>query len=453
MLYWESHNGETQVTLYQGHVLDVLRQLPSESVHCVVTSPPYYGLRDYGLPPVVWGGDPECPHEWRNIGVVRKGNTNGRVDLGSTLTSAGSPKTVGPGQTNNVGQTRQHRVDLSGFCRRCGAWRGQLGLEPSPDLYVQHMVEVFREVRRVLRPEGTLWLNLGDTYLAQQGSGFNSQRRFDEANRNIRLPRPTGVKPKDLLGIPWAAAFALRADGWYLRSDIIIAKANPMPESVTDRPTRAHEYVFLMSKSPRYYYDADAIREPHEATSLRRAKYGEAQRKEGVTIPGDVEFNPLGRNKRSVWPIATEPFPDAHFAVMPSVVAELCILAGTPTKVCPSCGAPWRRRVVVRSKTVPPEERKGRPSHLGRPPQQSGWFWEPPERRDLGWEPGCECPDNDGSGRAVVLDPFVGAGTVALVAQRLGRSAIGIDLNPDYLAMSRRRIEAEHAQRRLPVGF
>lgn len=438
MIFWTSDNGETQITLYQGHVLDVLRQLPSESVHCVVTSPPYWGLRDYGLPPVVWGGDPECKHEWGPAEVYH-GHRGSRGQ---------EPQTKWPSNTTYP----QHTGAAQSFCARCGAWRGQLGLEPSPDLYVQHIVEIFREVRRVLRPEGTLWLNMGDTYLAQQGAGFNGQRRFDEANRNIRLPRPTGVKPKDLLGIPWAVAFALRADGWYLRSDIIIAKANPMPESVKDRPTRAHEYVFLLTKRPRYFYDADAIREPHtkqgtpghlragaghrhpnhqrlagRLSAPPRVKTAETPHLGGrrqAPEPGEGgAFHPLGRNKRSVWTIATEPFPDAHFAVMPSVVAELCILAGTPAKVCPSCGAPWRR---------------GRPTDEGAPAD---------------WRPDCACPGNDGSGRAVVLDPFVGAGTVALVAQRLGRSAIGIDLNPDYLAMARRRIEAEHVQRRLPVGF
>ena len=417
MLYWESHNGETRVMLYQGHVLDVLRQLPSESVHCVVTSPPYWGLRDYGLPPVIWGGDPECEHEWGPAEVYH-GHRGSRGQEPQTKWSSNTTYS-------------QYTDTTQSFCTRCGAWQGQLGLEPSPDLYVQHIVEIFREVRRVLRKDGTLWLNLGDTYLAQYGSGFNGQRRFDDANRNIRLPRPEGVKPKDLLGIPWAVAFALRADGWYLRSDIIIAKVNPMPESVTDRPTRAHEYVFLLARSPRYYYNADAIREPLSSTPEKYLRAGKSVRENHVF--GRVAGRPLGaksfatvpagRNKRSVWTIATEPFPDAHFAVMPSVVAELCILAGTPAKVCPSCGAPWRR---------------GRPTDEGAPAD---------------WRPDCACPGNDGSGRAVVLDAFVGAGTVALVAQRLGRSAIGIDLNPDYLAMARRRIEAEHAQRRLPVGF
>lgn len=412
VIFWTSDNGETQITLYQGHVLDMLRQLPSESVHCVVTSPPYYALRDYGLPPTVWGGDGECEHDW----------------------------------------------DQRGFCSRCGAWRGQLGLEPSPDLYVQHMVEVFREVRRVLRADGTLWLNLGDTYLSQYGSGFNGQRRFDEANLNIRLPRPAGVKPKDLIGIPWAVAFALRADGWYLRSDIIVAKANPMPESVKDRPTRAHEYVFLLAKRARYFYDADAIREPHEATSLERAKYGEAQRKESVTIPGrdkrwhanDVELNPLGRNKRSVWVIATEPFPEAHFATFPQRLVEPMILAGTSPKACPKCGAPWER-VRVRTGFVGQRE----PAHVpnNTPTKTDSTGWQPAVTPTNEFRPTCSCPGNDGSGRCIVLDPFVGSGTTMLVAARLGRHAIGIDLNPDYLAMARRRIEAEHAQRRLPVGF
>jgi len=295
--------------------LEALRKLPDESVHCVVTSPPYWGLRDYGI-------------------------------------------------------------------------SGQLGLESSFQDYLATMVEVFREVRRVLRKDGTLWLNMGDTYASawvcnrRNVVGNGSLENGKRANRPNRLG--DGLKEKDLVGMPWRLAFALQADGWYLRSDIIWHKPNPMPESVTDRPTKAHEYLFLMSKSERYFYDSDAIREAYNEASLSRYKY----KFQGSTSPGrrqpnnkderykqkrDGEPNGMGRNKRTVWTIPTAPFPEAHFATFPPALVEPCILAG-----CPKGG--------------------------------------------------------------LVLDPFGGAGTTALIAERLGRETILIELNPQYAAMAERRL-------------
>src|SRR5690606_21352648 len=201
-LYWQAYNGDTTQTIYQGDALEVLRSLPSESVHCCVTSPPYWGLRDYGV-------------------------------------------------------------------------KGQIGLEPTLQEYIEVLVEVFREVRRVLRPDGTLWLNLGDSYWGSGGANNNSgitgrrppdgaakDERDNPVSYRARWGRYSILKPKDLIGVPWRVAFALQEDGWYLRSDIVWAKPNPMPESVKDRPTKAHEYVFLLTKNPRYFYDAEAIREP-----------------------------------------------------------------------------------------------------------------------------------------------------------------------------------------------
>lgn len=386
-LYWQAYNGDTTQTIYQGDALDVLRKLPDESVHCCITSPPYWGLRDYG-------------------------------------------------------------VD------------GQIGLEPTPEEYVEKLVAVFREVRRVLRGDGTLWLNLGDRYATsgtRQGNRNSLGRKEGDPYRRFYRCRPIAIKEKDLVGIPWAVAFALRGDGWYLRSDIIWAKPNPMPESVTDRPTKAHEYVFLFAKEPRYYYDADAIREPfaddrmgdpgpYRKTSAQERKANNARQDLGFINNGGgwTRGQELGgRNKRSVWTIATEPFPEAHFATFPTALVEPMILAGTSPKACPKCGASWRR-VVERER--PADAKPRRPDE----PHNSGTGLEPhrgyrgvPVVKELGWEPTCTCPDNDGSGRCVVLDPFVGSGTTLLVAQRLGRSGIGIELNPDYCAMASRRINRE----------
>lgn len=300
-----------------GDSMDMLATLPTESVDCVVTSPPYWGLRDYGVP-------------------------------------------------------------------------GQLGLEKTPEEYIGHMRMIFEQVRRVLKKEGTLWLNLGDSY-AQGGSGGASSKstlkndgravfgaRNYENNLNSKSfsrKAPKGLKPKDLVGIPWRVALALQADGWYLRQDIIWHKPNPMPESVRDRCTKAHEYIFLLTKSARYHFDIDAIKEPAKFAGMRRdQKKGEFKAK-GEPLPGQLPFRAIRdvRNRRSVWTVTTKPFKGAHFATFPPDLIEPCILAG-----CPKDG--------------------------------------------------------------VVLDPFFGAGTVGLVAKKHGRKWIGIELNPEYAAMAEKRI-------------
>lgn len=385
-LYWQAYNGDTTQTIYQGDALEVLRSLPSESVHCCITSPPYFGLRDYGID-------------------------------------------------------------------------GQIGLEETPDAYVQRLVEVFREVRRVLRDDGTLWLNLGDSY-AGSGKGpagnlgkKHNERHMEHTNSSGNIPN--GLKAKDLIGIPWKVAFALQADGWYLRQDIIWHKPNPMPESVTDRCTKSHEYIFLLSKSAKYYYDSDAIREPLAASTQNdprmqdmgrtyngkgRGAYGEIGKANGSMEAWTL--NPNGRNKRSVWTVSTKPFPEAHFAVYPPDLIEPCILAGTSPMACPHCGAPWKRVVEREPMEI---KRSGRDAALGKygKTAASGTMIKPATSVTIGWQPTCTCEGNDGSGRCVVLDPFVGSGTTLLVAQRLGRSGIGIELNPDYCAMASRRIDRE----------
>lgn len=359
--------------IHVGDCLETMRTLPSDSVQCCVTSPPYFGLRDYGH-------------------------------------------------------------------------AGQIGLEPSPDEFVAKLVEVFREVRRVLRDDGTLWLNLGDSYAGSgrggnpgtgtstlEGSGEHqdqarhahqvsgAQRANCPTVRGSRLPAglhesqrqagaigrawvppPAGLKQKDLIGIPWMVAFALRADGWFLRQDIIWSKPNPMPESVRDRCTKSHEYLFLLTKSARYYFDSDAIAEPLAASSLERLSQPTLQDQVGsARVPGktngnmkavaakcrmrndEAKYNENGgrgflsesttRNKRSVWTVPTMPFREAHFATFPEALIEPCILAGCPVG-------------------------------------------------------------------ATVLDPFMGAGTTAVVCERLGRKWIGCELSPEYAAIAEARI-------------
>lgn len=383
-------------TLYYGQPnVDTLRAMAPASVHCVVTSPPYWGLRDYGTG--TWeGGDPDCVHAQ---GLPGAGRADGLVD--------------DRGQRNRDGISALTRTECV-----CGARKVdlQIGLEETPEAYVASMVSVFREVWRVLRDDGTLWLNLGDSYASRGGrgeQGSTSQRRgrsnvAAQTRANGTAP-PQGLKAKDLVGIPWMVAFALRADGWYLRSDIIWAKGNPMPESVTDRPTRSHEYLFLLTKSDRYFYDSDAIRE-ESVTSDPRKPHGRGQatvggrpasghRDDDNTRNGDPSY----RNKRSVWVINPKPYRGAHFATFPPALVEPCIRAGTSEKgCCPVCGSQW-----------------------GQLP--------------LGWGPTCGCPPQDPV-PCVVMDPFSGAGTLGFVANREGRNYVGLDLNPDYLPLAEARI-------------
>ena len=352
------------IRLYHGDVLERLRELPDESVHCMVTSPPYWGLRDYGV-------------------------------------------------------------------------EGQIGLEATPEAFVERMVEVFHEVRRVLRADGTCWVNMGDGY-AQGGRGgigdkstLQGSQRNQNESRAEKVPqakRPAGLKPKDLIGMPWRVAFALQADGWWLRSEIIWHKPNPMPESCTDRPTSAHEKLFLLTKSARYFYDAEAVRTAAKESSLTRLsqdienqagstrangggktngtmkavggkparRYGDdkqsghGRRHAGFNARWDsltsTECSAMGANLRNVWTITTRPFKEAHFATFPPEIPERCIKAG-----CPEGGT--------------------------------------------------------------VLDPFMGSGTTAVVAWQLGRECIGIDLSEEYLTtIAIPRIERETAQQRLFEG-
>ena len=351
-------------TFYTGNGLEIIKSLPSESVNCCVTSPPYWGLRDYGLQVTDW---PEVEY----------------------IPMAGLPSL------------------------KVSRWIGCLGLEPSPELYIAHIILIFREIHRVLRNDGTVWINLGDSYAKCGISGLGDPT-IGERNlggmKAIKKIIPQGLKPKDLVGIPWMVAFALQADSWYLRSDIIWSKSNPMPESVKDRPTKAHEYVFLLSKSSKYYYDSKAIEEPAKEWTGQAATFerdhGKAtlleipgqkysshrpnkKQRESVKrgdfngktndLPGREAFRAIvpTKNKRTVWTISTKPFKGAHFAVFPPDLVKPCILAG---------------------------------SRVG----------------------------------DTIIDPFGGSGTVALVASELGRDSVYIDLNSNYTEMAKKRTSALH---------
>jgi DNA modification methylase len=563
-----------------GDVRYMLKEIPDESIHCVVTSPPFFGLRDYGT--AKWdGGEPGCAHVERNAR-----NDGSHADMGAKL--------------------------FRGTCPLCGARRvdSQIGLEPTPDAYVAELVGVFREVRRVLRKDGTCWLNLGSSYasggrnanqsrplahvpaygsdgitlddLCEPDSAYSGQRdarpdgspnRHDRNSGNDRpleqrasQPLPIGhdtehpdsveafppvspldvphsnivsspdcvpdavgrrataselpsmsptyadvaprfahssactdgtatrsgpsvdrksgkassdsacgnpncsgcgicwaylaipflrIKPKDEINIPHLVALALQADGWYLRQTICWSKPNPMPESVTDRCTKAHEYIFLLTKAERYYFDQDAIREEHKPESIERASRpwnGDGQR----GYPGQAQLRDRGealntchangRNKRSVWTVATQPYSEAHFATFPPALIEPCILAGCPAKACAKCGAPWVRE-VERETTF--QGGSGKAGRTAEDANASGkWAGKQygtniklgpvVSTTTLGFSPSCSC--DAGTVPGTVLDCFGGAGTTGLVADRLQRNAILVELNPQYAAMARRRI-------------
>lgn len=416
-----------EANIYIGNVLKRLSEIPEGSVRTVVTSPPYYGLRDYGTGDWL-GGDPTCSHkrDSKHSDFTITGHKNPLLTVGDAI--------------------------YKSVCPRCGAVREdeQLGLEETPEAYIEQMVAVFREVWRVLSDDGTLWLNIGDSYAGGGGGNYNKTGVLQAGGQHVTNVRNkpdwlenAGIKPKDMMGIPWMLAFALRADGWYLRQDIIWAKPNPMPESVTDRCTKSHEYVFLLSKNKHYFYDHIAIKEPAVYAGDDRGSRGAPRRGTAMNLMSGVTGET--KNKRDVWTIATKPFKEAHFAVMPEALVEPSVLAGTSEKgKCSECGNPWVR--VVESKRLGRSELDpSDPRYL--PAEYVGDYAANTNRRSvagynstetMGWEPTCQCdaeivPD-------VVLDPFTGSGTVAVVALRHGRNFVGTELNPEYAEIARNRI-------------
>lgn len=610
---------DTTPRVFLGDALRVLRSLPESSVQCVVTSYPYWGLRDYGTCPCsvkryvseealeMAGRDPEGSPSSGQIDPAdprcRRDpdpgcpycHGSGRIEMETIWDEPAEPcahewetttrywdnrhaAALAAFGSDDLGSGQDARARVaSTFCRTCGAWRGAFGLEPTVEAYVRHAAQIGEELRRVLRPDGTFWLNLGDCY---SGSGKGPEGNFGkerdrQGGSSAGLARPPvprglrakglaggptsgqprsahpGLKPKDLVGVPWRVAFALQEAGWYLRCDAIWAKPNPMPESVRDRPARSHEYVFLLSKSERYYYDAEAVRGPLAASTAERAAHhysnpadnpapdskwgkdewrsypvigrsfapstirevlegydGEAKKDyegaraqnpsatkariiagmrkrleaqgyiwlsdpsdptraragfrqpqvRGANGTGSVEtskyakpggwgelprvLHPLGANLKSVWFIPTQPYPEAHFATYPEALVETCVRAGTSqVGACSICGTPWKREVRAEGGTIGhdwhPDKSldEGRNQGIVVPGSHDGTY----RRVDLGFVPGCAHVDAP-KVPCVVLDPFSGSGTTLAVARRLERRSVGIELNPVYAEIARKRV-------------
>ncbi len=441
------------VTHYKGDARD-MSELPDGSVQMVCTSPPFWGLRKYaGDQDLIWGGDKDCEHKW-DVGIKKwhSGTNAGLIQLGDR----------GAFHNNFSNQTNT--------CPLCGAWKGAYGLELTPEMYIEHTIQILREIRRVLRKDGVVFWDIGDSYAGSWGNsgsreGGQRQQNQEKIHRkawdnNTERPassyRHSIIKPKDLCLIPFRVAIAAQEDGWWVRSVIIWSKSNPMPESVTDRPTESHEYILMLTKNKNYYWDADAVREPQSLGTHSRGKTpiktersiaksiqanGQESHKDWFKYTNEWLYHPLGRNIRTVWEFPTQPYPEAHFAVFPEKLPEICIRAATPeVGCCSKCGAPWVRIIdksynIRAIRAITEKQYKSVGGSRANMP-----FMGDKITQTLGWQPTCKC-DAD-KVPSLVLDLFAGSGTTLAVAKREGRRAVGYELSGEYCKLIVERVMA-----------
>lgn len=393
--------------IYNIDCRDGLKQLPSESIDCIVTSPPYWALRDYGTMGQQWDADPHCKHKWLP----------------------------------------------SGLCSKCKGWKGQLGLEPTFELYIKHLCNIFDEVRRVLKKTGTCWINLGDTYYTKSGSGFlndnlssNTNVKAKGINKANRL-RGQGLLPSKCISlVPFRFAIEMVNRGWILRNVIIWHKPNCMPSSVRDRFTVDFEYIFFFVKDKKYWFETQYEKwTDKKSADIERALFGHRRYEGKMNLDKEGSFalseskvvgNPIqGRNKRCVWQIPTQPFREAHFATFPELLIETPIKAGCPEFICKKCGKARYKIFNVDYNWQTKGKTKGPKQKIGITATIPGHAIK--KVRPIGYT-NCGC--NGGWRFGIVLDPFMGSGTTALVSKRLGRKFIGFEINPDYVKICNKRL-------------
>lgn len=438
--------------IIQGDALSVLKMLPNESVDCVLTSPPYWGLRDYGTgTETIFDGEPNCSHSWKSERIhwhSNRANSKPKEAVDDTFQIKGSNWVV---------------------CQRCGAWKGQLGLEPTVDLYIRHLCDTFDEIKRVLKRIGTCWVSLGDTY-SVSNNGSNDRREKDglwlNPQRRYKGQKAgkAGLPAKCLCLISFRFPIEMANRGWILRNTIIWHKPNCMPSSVKDRFTGDFEYLFFFAKSQSYWFEQQLEPPVRNSDVSYRAQLRVNTAycaKPPYQNKFPVSFNLSGRNKRSVWTIPTAPFPEAHFATFPEALFETPINAGCPEFICTKCGV-GRRKLYdgksagafnIRVRDV----KKGRIKHADRRASREEVLnYDESEyggggKRFLGYtDCSCGAPFTPG----VVLDPFFGSGTTGVSALKLNRTFIGIDLNPQYIAIAKKRIAAVISDQTIaPIRF
>ena len=439
------------IELKIGNVLDKLKEIPDDSIDCIVTSPPYYGLRKYKAPDVIFGGDSACEHEWQPAKLKLHYGESSLQPEEKLLNKKMNPE-------NN-----DHEKIESNVCSKCDAWKGQLGLEPNYNLYLDNLLMVTAELKRVLKPTGTLWWNMGDSYVGgHQGGSIHPKNSavIDAQEIPQRLqgrPQSTveGMQEKSLMQLP--ARFAIRmADeqGWILRNTMIWHKRNHLPSSVKDRLTNSYEFVFFFTKQKKYFFNLDAVRVPSKTGNGSEFGWaGIGNKRMGGNAQATTQVskhilknNILGKNPGDVLELTTQPFKSkVHFAVFPPKLPEFCIKAGSPEEVCSACGKPivsiierpklpsWNKTSkIVEAQNVSENSalRIGGPAY-------NKWKTEHPDVFK-GTKPTCNC--NAPFEPAVVLDPFAGSGTTMLVAKQLGRSAIGIEISLEYAELIKKRL-------------
>ena len=440
------------------NTLDALRELPKESIDMVMTSPPYWGLRDYGKDTgTIWSGEKDCEHKWIDT-YVR--NTD---------------KTAGEKQKTNKGNIGRDNPINNAFCSKCGAWHGQLGLEPTPELYIEHLRMVFVEIKRVLKETGTCWINIGDSY-SNRGECDPSRWKSKEIAYKPSCDCKS-LPPKCMVMIPERFAFMMIDSGYILRNKIIWHKPNSMPSSVKDRFNTTYEMLYFFSKDRKYWFDLDAVREEHKPESLKRVQGNWNGHREpmssfqGMDIkkmcspsgknPGDtIEMSKeewleycnylwdLSNEYPDFFNINTQSFPGAHFAVFPTKLCERPILAGCPAEVCKHCGM-GRTRImkakVLKYKAIPYTAESGFIRHgKGKSTLNNSIV----KRETIGWT-NCHCKGEDKYEPGIILDPFGGSGTISIEAEKLARSSIIVDIKEEYCKMALKRLSKLALQTKL----